>query len=174
MPTTNETFPGRALPSIELDTLDGGRLALDAAGWRAIVVYRGAHCPLCRKYLAGLEGMKGDFADAGVDLVAISADSAERARPFIEDTGFSMPVGVGLGVADMQRLGLYVSDPRSAEEAPSPFAEPALFVVRPDRRLQIVERANAPFVRPDMQGVLAGLGFVMSKDYPIRGMHGVD
>ncbi len=173
MSLADQALPGHPLPPITLDTLDGDTLALDAAGWRAIVVYRGAHCPLCKKYLTSLEGMKQSFADAGVALVAISADSAERARPFIDETGFSMPVGVGLGLDDMRRLGLFISDPRSPEEAPAPFAEPALFVVRPDRRLQILERANAPFVRPDMQGVLAGLSFVMDNDYPIRGTHGV-
>ena len=168
-----DAVPGRPMPAIALDTLDGSRLSLDAPGWRAIVVYRGAHCPICKKYLGELEAMKPAFADADVSLVAISADGAERARPFIEEAGFSSPVGVGLSVPQMHRLGLYVSDPRSPEEAPAPFAEPGLFVVNPDGALQIVERANAPFVRPDMRMVLNGIGFVRDKDYPVRGTHGL-
>ena len=170
-PMTNapDAVPGRSMPGIALDTLGGSTLALDEPGWRAIVVYRGAHCPICKKYLTALEGMKSDFEAADVSLVAISADDAERARPFIEEAGFSSPVGVGLTVPDMQRLGLYVSDPRSPEEAPAPFAEPGLFVVNADGILQIVDVANAPFVRPDMAQVLGGIGFVRDKGYPVRG-----
>ena len=173
MNPTAQALPGYTMPAIELDTLDGGRLALDEPGWRAVVVYRGAHCPICKRYLGELETMKEKFAEADVSLVAISADDAERARPFIEECGFGSPVGVGLSLEAMQQLGVFISEPRSAEEAPAPFAEPALFVVNPDKVLQIVDRANAPFVRPDMARVLEGIGFVREKDYPIRGTHGL-
>ncbi len=163
--------PGVALPAVSLATLDGGTVDLGAPGWTAIVVYRGAHCPICKAHLKRLEGVRADYEQAGVRLVAVSADEAERAAPFIDETGFRGTVGVGLSLDDMAALGLYVSDPRSPEEAPAPFAEPALIVVNPGGKLQIVEIANAPFVRPDMGAVLDGLKFVQAKDYPIRGTH---
>jgi hypothetical protein len=69
----------------------------------------------------------------------------------------------------MRQLGLYISDPRSPQEADRPFAEPALFVINPDGNTQIIDISNAPFVRPDLKSLLKGLQFVVSKDYPIRG-----
>ena len=171
MTDPNEALPGKPMPEITVETLGGGTRALHGEGWKAVVVYRGAHCPLCRKFLGELEGLKDDYASAGVELVAVSADDAARAAPFIEETGFSSDVGVGLSVADMRRLGLHVSDPRSPEEAPAPFAEPGLFVVNARGELQIVDRSNAPFSRPDMKAVLNGITFVQDKDYPVRGTH---
>lgn len=56
------------------------------------------------------------------------------------------------------------------KETDHPFPEPALFVVRPDGKLQIVNVANAPFVRPDLETLVGGLGFVIANDYPIRGI----
>lgn len=168
--------PGQPMPGIVLDTLGGPSLALDGSSdehrWRVVIVYRGAHCPICKRFLSELEGMRDEFREAAVELVAISADAAGRARPFIEEIGFSAPVGVGLSLEDMDRLGVYISDPRNPEEAPAPFAEPALFVVRPDGCVQLIDKASAPFVRPDMTGVLKGLAFIREKDYPVRGTHG--
>lgn len=161
--------PGDRLPDITLSTLEGAKVSLGDAGWRALIVYRGAHCPICKKYLAGIEALKTKYAEAGVEIVAVSADDAERAKPFIEECGFTSPVGVGLTVDQMKALGVYVSEPRSAEEAPAPFAEPALFVTNGEGVLQIVDKSNAPFARPDMESVLNGIGFIQSKGYPIRG-----
>lgn len=161
--------PGDRLPDITLSTLDGGEVSLSDAGWRAIVVYRGAHCPICKKYLGGIEALKAKYAEAGVEIVAVTADSAERARPFIEETGFTSPVGFGLSIEQMKALGVYVSEPRSEKEAPAPFPEPALFVVNGEGVLQIVDKSNAPFARPDMEMILNGISFVQGNDYPIRG-----
>ena len=72
-------------------------------------------------------------------------------------------------MATMQELCLYVSEPRSEKETDHPFPEPALFVVRPDGKLQIVNVANAPFVRPDLETLVGGLSFIIANDYPIRG-----
>jgi hypothetical protein len=69
----------------------------------------------------------------------------------------------------MRGLGLYVSNPRSPEETDRPFPEPALFVINPKDELQIIDVSNAPFARPDLEALLAGLKFVIANDYPIRG-----
>jgi hypothetical protein len=81
----------------------------------------------------------------------------------------NFPVGYGLAITDMRRLGLYVSHPRSPQETDRPFAEPGLFVVNPQGEAQIVDISNAPFARPDLRAILAGLKFIQEKGYPIRG-----
>lgn len=43
-------------------------------------VYRGRHCPLCTRYLNQLAEYKEHFAQAGVDIIAVSADSEAQMR----------------------------------------------------------------------------------------------
>jgi hypothetical protein len=64
--------------------------------------------------------------------------------------GWRFPVAYGLSPDQMRTLGLYISEPRSAQETDRPFAEPGLFVVNPEGKVQIVEISNAPFARPDL------------------------
>ena len=163
---------GTPFPRIVLPRLEGADAPLAGEGWTAVVVYRGRHCPICKRMLTDLAGTLSDWRDEGVSLVAVSGDDAEQARPFIEETGLDPAlVAHSLSVAQMRELGLYVSDPRSPEETDHPFAEPGLFVVNPDGNVQIVDVSNAPFARPELGSVLKGIAFVRDNDYPIRGTH---
>ena len=163
---------GAAMPEIILPKVGGGEARIGGAGrWQAVVVYRGKHCPICRRYLGTLEGLKDRFAEAGVEILAVSADPAEKAEADIAETTLTVPVAYGLSVAQMKQLGLYISEPRSPQETDRPFAEPGLFVVNPDGRVQILDISNAPFARPDIAAVLNGIVFVQAKGYPIRGTH---
>ena len=172
----NTLTPATAFPDIRVATLDGSDTTLGAPNqergdWKLIVVYRGKHCPICKTYLTELNHMLDDFAAINVDVVAVSADPEEKAKASAEDIGYTGSIGYDLGVAQMMQLGVFISDPRSPEETDRPFAEPATFVVRADRKLQIVDVSNAPFVRPALKGLLDGLTFIRSKDYPVRGTH---
>ena len=161
---------GGSLPPITLPAVGGGEVKLGGEGrWQMILVYRGKHCPLCKRYLSGLEEVKGDFANQDTEIVLVSADPQEKAESTKSEWGVSLPIGYGLSVEQMKSLGLYVSQPRSPQETDRPFAEPGLFVVNPEGKLQIVDISNAPFARPDLAGVARGLAFVREKHYPIRG-----
>lgn len=164
------TRPGNPMPPLSLPSTDGEPIQLGGKGrWQVAVVYRGRHCPLCRKYLATLNGLLDDFRNAGADVIAISGDPRERAKEEAAEEGWKFPVACELSQDQMRQLGLYISEPRSAQETDRPFAEPGLFVTNPDGLLQIVDISNAPFARPDLQAVLNGLKFIQDKDYPIRG-----
>lgn len=134
-----------------------------------LVVYRGAHCPLCKRYLNELHELRSDFQQAGVSVSALSSDPAERAEKLVAENGWEFPVGYGLTPDEMRELGLFVSDPRSPEETDRPFAEPGVFVLNPQGQLQIVDISNAPFARPDLKALLQGIIFVAKNDYPVRG-----
>ena len=73
-----------------------------------------------------------------------------------------------MSLEEMRRLGLYVSAPRSPQETDREFAEPAVFVINPEGRLQIIDISNAPFARPDLKALLKGLKFIQEKNYPVR------
>ncbi|WP_291688986.1 hypothetical protein [Bradyrhizobium sp.] len=66
-------------------------------------------------------------------------------------------------------MGLYISSPRSAEEIDRRFSEPGLLVVNPERKVQIIDISNAPFARPDLEGIMEAVKFIQEKQYPIRG-----
>ncbi len=164
---------GQRLPEIAIAQLDGRQLRLgtpvDEHDWQMVVVYRGKHCPICKTYLTELERVAPEFAKAGIGVVAISSDPEDRARSFTDEIGVSFPVGYDLTVDQMQKLGLYVSEPRSPKETDRPFAEPGLFVINDEGLLYVVDISNAPFSRPDLAGLAKGLKFIRDNDYPIRG-----
>lgn len=168
--TSPKLTAGAAFPSVTVSALGGGLLAPAAqSGWRMIVIYRGKHCPLCKRYLKILDGMLPDFASAGVNVMAMSGDPEEKAAADVQEQGWHFPVGYGLSVEQMKQLGLYISAPRSPQETDRPFAEPGLFVINPEGQTQIVDVSNAPFARPDLAGVLAGIRLIQERQYPIRG-----
>lgn len=162
---------GGEVPTITLDKVGGGSVTVGGArpGWQVVVVYRGKHCPICKRYLTGLKDLVAGYADAKAEVVAVSGDPQEKAEAFMAEIQPNFPVGYGLSVADMRRLGLYVSHPRSPQETDRPFAEPGLIVVNPDGKAQIVDFSNVPFSRPDLGAILNGLKFIQEKGYPIRG-----
>jgi len=166
---------GSPFPKTEIPQLGGGTVTLGdpqgARDWQLVVIYRGLHCPLCKKYLAQLEDMQGQFHEIGVDVVVASGDPQDKAQAMVTEQALSLPMGYGLSVAQMQALGLYVSDPRSPQETDRPFPEPGLFVVNAEGLIQMVDVSNAPFLRPDLAGVLSGITFIRNNDYPIRGTH---
>ena len=51
------------------------------------------------------------------------------------------------------------------------FAEPGLFVINSDGRLQVVDLSNNPFARPDLEVFVSGLEWIRKPEnnYPIRG-----
>lgn len=162
--------PAKPTPQITFPTVEGEQIQLGGKGrWQVAVVYRGRHCPLCRKYLATLNSLLDDFRSADAEVIAISSDPRERAKEEAAEEGWKFPVACELSQDQMRQLGLYISEPRSAQETDRPFAEPGLFITNPDGLLQVVDISNAPFARPDLQGVLNGLKFIQDKDYPIRG-----
>lgn len=160
---------GSAMPAISVPKLGGGELDLGGTGaWRMVIVYRGKHCPICKRYLSGIEALQGEIDDLGLEVVAVSGDSEEQAQAVADETGVKIPVGYGLTKAQMQQLGLYVSTPRP-NETDHEFPEPGMFVVNDQGQVQIVDISNAPFARPEIASILRGIRFIQEKGYPIRG-----
>ncbi|MHA1113896.1 MAG: redoxin domain-containing protein, partial [Alphaproteobacteria bacterium] len=78
--TSAKLTSGSAFPEIDLPLVGGGEVHLGGGGrWQVIVVYRGKHCPLCKRYLKTLEGLKAGFEEAGAEIVALSGDPKEKA-----------------------------------------------------------------------------------------------
>jgi peroxiredoxin len=162
--------PGDTMPIISLPSVAGDTIQLGGGGhWQVAVVYRGRHCSLCRTYLKKLDGLLEAFRSLEAEVFAISGDPYDRAKEEAAEEGWRFPVACELSLDHMRQLGLYISEPRSPQETDRPFPEPGLFVINPEGRLHIVDISNAPFARPDLEGVLNGLKHIQTRNYPIRG-----
>lgn len=172
MPTLAAASP---FPQTDVPSLGGQKLSLGRprAGhdWQMVVFYRGLHCPKCKDYLAKLQELEAAYNELGVDVVTVSGDPQEKAQAFAKEKSLTLAVGYDLSVAQMQSLGLYISEPRSPQETDRPFAEPALFVINETGAIQIVDVSNAPFARPDLESLLGGIKFIRANDYPVRGTY---
>jgi hypothetical protein len=68
----------------------------------------------------------------------------------------------------MGALGLYISDSQSGAATGHQFPEPGLFLVNPEGKAHIIDVSNAPFSRPDLEGIVSAVGFIQEEGYPIR------
>lgn len=93
----------------------------------------------------------------------------EKAAADFAEYNWRFPLGYGLSVAQMQELGLYISNPRSPQETDRPFSEPGLFLINPEGQVQMLDISNAPFARPDLAAIARGAKRIQEMNYPIRG-----
>ncbi len=175
--TLQPLFPRQPVPSLDVPIVGGDTWGLSEQHpehFTLIVFYRGFHCPICATYLADLEKKLGEFEKRGVDVVAISSDTEERAARSKREWDLpQLTVGYSLTLDKAREWGLYISTSRgktsTGVDEPAMFSEPALYLVRPDGTLYFGSVQTMPFARPNFREVLGALDFVMSKDYPARG-----
>jgi peroxiredoxin len=170
MGTTNKMQAGTEFPRLTLPKVGGGEMTIGGVGsWQMLVVYRGKHCPVCRTYLKGLNGMLDDYRNQGVAVHVVSADPKEKAEAEVQEEGWAFPVGYGLSLENMRELGLYISEPRTPPETDRPFGEPGLFVINPEGRVHIIDISNAPWARPDLAAILGGVKMIEERKFPVGG-----
>ena len=168
--------PRQPVPELNLSTLQGtwSLSEQDPENFTMVVFYRGLHCPICSKYLAELNKLVDDFSEVGVSTLAVSSDGEERAQQAREDWGLdNVNLGYGLSVDQSRDWGLHRSAGRGKTsigiEEPAEFAEPGLYLVRPDNSLYWGQVSTMPFARPHFREILGALNFALANDYPARG-----
>lgn len=170
MPTP-KPVAGSILAPMSLPKLGGGQITVGGTSenWTLLVVYRGKHCPRCKKYLNILDGMRADWATAGFDISVVSADTEEKAKADRDEFGWGFNLGYDLSEDQMETLGLYITEPLSASETDRRFAEPGTYVIRPDGSLLLIAISNGPSARPELAELLDGMIFTQENDRPPRG-----
>lgn len=170
MPTP-KPIAGAILPSMSFPRLGGGEMTIAGPkdNWTLFVVYRGKHCPRCKKYLNILNDMRGAWHEAGFDIAVVSADTHDKAQADQQEFGWDFDLAYGLNEPQMEALGLYVTDPLSPSETDRRFAEPGTFVIRPDGSLLLVAVSNGPSARPELTELLDGMIFTRENNRPPRG-----
>lgn len=134
-----------------------------------LFVYRGAHCPRCKRFLNKLNAMLSDWTEV-MDVVVVSADTEAKALADKAEFGWNFELCYGLTEPQMRAMGLYVTDPLSEAETTGRFAEPGAFGIRPDGSLMLVDISNGPAARPDLDELLDGMTFNITNDRPTRGL----
>lgn len=170
-------MPRQPVPALTIPTLDHGAFDLSARtpeSFTLLVFYRGLHCPICANYLKDMEKHVGALAERGVEAIAVSSDTAERARAMADKIeAKALTIGYGLPLTVARDWGLYVSTSRGLTsigiEEPALFSEPGLFLVRPDGTLYYGQTQTMPFARPHFAELLGALDFARKVDYPARG-----
>ena len=87
--------------------------------WTMLFVYRGRHCPRCKRFLNKLNDALPEWV-AAMDVVVVSADSREKALTDREEFGWKFDLCYGLTEAQMRSLDLFVSEPLSDAETTGP------------------------------------------------------
>jgi peroxiredoxin len=164
--------PREPAPPLQVQLLDGSTWRLrDAkpATFEMIVVYRGLHCPICKTYLGELEAKLPEFSERGVDVIAVSTDSRDRAQRARTEWGLDkLRLGCELSIANARDWDLFIS--RAIREGEPPeFSEPGLFLIKPDGTLFFASRGSAPWGRPAFDQMLRGIDFAMERKIPARG-----
>lgn len=164
--------PRKPAPKLEVLTVDAGTWNLESSKpetFTMIVVYRSLHCPLCKTYLGELEAKLPEFKKLGVEVIAVSVDTAERAARAKAEWGLAkMRVGYGLTIDTARQWGLFISGAQKDTE-PKEFAEPGLFLVKSDGTLYTASIANTPWARPPLEQMLRAVDFFVKNDPPARG-----
>lgn len=170
MPTPKPT-PGSILAPMSFPKVGGGELSVGGPRerWTLFIVYRGKHCGRCKKYLKILNDMRGEWDAGGFDVAVVSADTLEKAQADQQELGWEFDLGYGLTEDQMNTLGVYVTEPLSPSETDRNFAEPGVFVIRPDGSILLISISNGPSARPELAELLDGMIFTIENDRPPRG-----
>ena len=170
-------LPRKPVPALQFDLVGGGTWSLaeqKPQHFTMLVFYRGLHCPVCRKYTSELNALIADYDKRGVSTVITSTDPKDRAEQAKSQWGLpALTVGYGVSIEKAREWGLYVSSSRGMTtagiEEPALFAEPGLFLVKPDQTLYWASVSTMPFARPHFSEIAQAIDFVVGKNYPARG-----
>lgn len=164
--------PRQPAPPLEVDMVGGGHFALRAAQPRTftmVVVYRSLHCPLCKRYLGEIEARLPEFESRGVEVIAVSVDTAERAARAKDEWGLQqLRIGHSFSIAAARAWNLYISRAQKDREPPE-FTEPGLFLVLPDGTLYVASLSSTPWIRPSLDQVLGAIDSFIATHPPARG-----
>ena len=170
-------YPRQAVPALDLPLVGGGQFNLadeSPENFTMVVFYRGLHCPICSMYLGDLKRKLSLFAERGVNVIVASTDTQERAEEAFEKWELEgLRLAYGLSLDDARKWGLFISTSRGKTSSgvmePDLFAEPALYLVRPNGELYFGTVQTMPFARPSFGDILKALDFVIPNNYPGRG-----
>jgi peroxiredoxin len=170
-------MPRAPVPALRVGTVGGPRWRLcdqKPKYFTVVLFYRGYHCASCRAQLKELEAKYGEFHRRGVSVLAVSADTRERAERTAAEWGIDkLALCWGLSMEQAREWGLYISEGRGVNaagvEEPEFFVEPAVFLINPDGTLFAGMVQTMPFARPRLDDLMAAIDYMTRAGQPPRG-----
>ena len=163
--------PRTKTPGITINLVNGTKWILQEQHpehFTMVIFYRGKHCPVCKTYLETLQEKIPQFTEHGINIIALSSDTKEKAEQTYKDWKIAdVPVGYGFKIDDAREWGLFIS--KGVKEEPDHFIEPGLFLIKPDGTLYSASIQTMPFARPEFDAILKAIRYIIKKDYPARG-----
>lgn len=165
--------PGAIVPSFDIPLTTGLTLSVPADlsqdGLTLLVVYRGLHCGICKRYLSDIADQSERFAELNVTIVATSSDSKDKAQAARREwTDDRVLFGYGLSHADGKMLRLFLTARRKDGE-PDRFFEPGMYLLAPDGTVLFVSVQSMPFARPAVVEMIQRIGWMLDNEIPPRG-----
>ena len=164
--------PRQPAPALDVPLLSGGRFVLrDRRPQRftLILFYRGLHCERCKGYLSEIESMLPEFAKRGVEVVAVSCDTRERAQRSMAEWRLStLPVGYDLPIDTARAWGLFISRAVRDDESPI-FAEPGTFLIDAEGRVYFAVINSLTRLRPYPKDIMDAIDRIIETGADARG-----
>jgi len=135
---------GEVFPDFEADTDQGKIKFHDWAkdSWAILFSHPADYTPVCTTELGRVAKLEGEFKKRGVKMIALSCDSVESHKGWIEDikaynglTDFNYPI-----IADEKRelaVKFGMVDPDEKDAAGLPLTCRAVFIIGPDLKLKL-------------------------------------
>ena len=169
----NRLLPGMKAPPLTVPLVGGGQFDLHQTAIENLLVldvYLGLHCPRCHRHLLDMNSKVGHMQRRGIDSLAVSMDSEERASAAKEKWGLAaLQVGYGMSLDDVIGWNLFASTPINESEPKHPFAEPAVFLITPDHTIYSAIYGTSPFNRFNYADMLEAMDMILARNYPARG-----
>ncbi len=166
--------PLQQVPRLMVQTLEGNIWNLfeqKPAQFLLMVFYRGYHCLRCKDYIHQLDIQVDEFAALGIETIAISCDTEERAQMAKNEWYLQkLKIGYELSIEDARKWGLFISK-KIFNLEPEQFSEPGIFIINPDHTLYGSIVQSMPFSRPLFTNLLADMGYIIEHEYPARGSY---
>jgi len=142
---------GDLFPDLDLTVLDRGTTKLSElsdGSWTLVQVYRGEWCPTCQAYFDRVARARSEIAEAGLRIVAISADPEEKARVTRDQHDLWFPVAYGADLSLATELDIYADCERR-------HLQPAFFLLDPERRIRHISVQSGGMARPAIEEFVA-------------------
>ena len=107
--------------------------------------------------MADFQSVLKDFEDEGIKIVAGSVDPLNKTEEFVGKLGLSYPVAYGMDMeATCVKTGAFYERDRK-------FIQPAGFLIRPDKKIEVAVYSSGPIGRFVSRDVLGLVRFYKSR-----------
>ena len=112
-----------------------------------LLFYRGEWCPVCNLQLHSLQEKLADFQKENAQIVAVSTDTPENGLKLVGKHNLAFPVLAGLSREAVEAYALFFNEEKG-------YAEPAVFILRPDGAVVYASLQSGPLGRPSNDDLL--------------------